>query len=265
MLSAVTASHLGRRTSWIMATHFEPIARQTVAASVRDAIAQQIRLGVMQPGTPLPSEREMCSQFDVARTSVREAVQGLLILGLVSKRGNRFFVAEQMPEIRLDDADSRTTRVRELFAVRKLLELPIARLAASAADDEAREVIRDLSTQFHPDMELAEFRRLDREFHGAIAVACGNSLLAELSLKVLDSLFGSEEFTALLPATPPNGAVSDTVAASSIAHRRIGVAIANADPDLAELEISRHLRDVEDRMAARRRPPQPGADGARPL
>ena len=49
-------------------------------------------------------------------------------------------------------------------------------------------------------MELAEFRRLDREFHSLIARACGNPLLVELYGKVLARLFRSEDFDELLSA-----------------------------------------------------------------
>ena len=48
---------------------------------------------------------------------------------------------------------------------------------------------RRVAEQFHPGMELAEFRRLDRRFHALIARACGNPLLVELYGKVLARLF----------------------------------------------------------------------------
>ena len=46
---------------------------------------------------PIPSERDLAEQFRVARTSVREAIQGLLSLGVIERRGNRSFVVEHLP------------------------------------------------------------------------------------------------------------------------------------------------------------------------
>ena len=231
-----------------MSTRFAPIPRQTVSAAVRDAIEREIRAGAMPPGSALPSERELSEQFDVARTSVREAVQGLLTLGLIEKRGNRSYVVERFPEVRLDDGDRRKVRVRELFAVRQILELPIARLAARNALADQRAHLADLAAAFRPDMPLDEFRRLDREFHWAMAMSCGNELLAELAGKVLDSLFSSDEFHDLLSSEANNRAVHEVIAASVMAHHRLAAAIVSGDAERAEHEIEGHLDDVEHRM-----------------
>jgi GntR family transcriptional regulator, transcriptional repressor for pyruvate dehydrogenase complex len=53
---------------------FEPISRRTISEEIRDVLVDKIRSGEMAPGAQLPSERELCDQFGVARTSVREAV-----------------------------------------------------------------------------------------------------------------------------------------------------------------------------------------------
>lgn len=233
-----------------MTTRFAPIPRQTVAAAVRDAIEREIRSGSMSPGAALPSERELSEQFDVARTSIREAVQGLLTMGVIEKRGNRSYVVERFPEVRLDNGDRRKVRVRELFAVRQILELPIARMAAANALPDQRTRIADLAAAFHPTMSLEDFRRLDREFHWIMAMSCGNELLAELAGKVLDSLFSSDEFHELLSSEANNRAVHEVIAASVTAHHRLAAAIVSGDVERAEHEIEGHLDDVEHRMTA---------------
>lgn len=232
-------------------TNFRPIPRVTVAGAIRDALEQSIRTGVIPPGSPLPSERELSEQFDVARTSVREAVQGLLSMGLIEKRGNRSYVVEHFPAVRFDGNDRRKLRVRELFQVRAILEPPIIALAAHDATDEQRSEINDIAAQFELGMPLEEFRRLDRQFHWAIATACGNATLAELSGKVLDSLFSSDEFKELLGSRDNDRAVVDVIDASVRAHHRIAAAIAAHDSDLATREIHEHLKDVEGQMVSK--------------
>ena len=124
---------------------------------------------------PLPSERTLCEDFGVARTSVREAIHGLISLGIFEKRGNRLYVAEQLPGLAIDGQDTRKRRVEELFEVRRLVEMPIARLAACRASAADRAEIKAVAARFSSQMPLSEFRSADRAFHWAVARACWSS------------------------------------------------------------------------------------------
>jgi GntR family transcriptional regulator len=58
-------------------------------------IKNQIAAGIYTPGSSLPSEREMCEQFGISRTTVREALHRLEREGLIRKAAGRgVFVAE---------------------------------------------------------------------------------------------------------------------------------------------------------------------------
>lgn len=230
---------------------FEPIARRTIAEGVRAAIAQGIETRQLAPGSQLPSERELCDQFGVARTSVREAIQGLIMLGLIERRANRAYVVEHLPSVQLDGTDGRKRRVRELFEVRQAVEIPIARLAACRASDEARVQIKAIADEFDGDMKLADFRRLDREFHWAVARACGNATLAELYGKVLESLFASREFDELLEARSNRRAVREIIRAATYAHQAMAQAIVDRDWAAVVEAAERHLDQVEDQMISK--------------
>lgn len=229
------------------APRFAPLSRSTLSTMVRDAIAREIQSGALGPGHPLPSERELTEQFNVSRTSIREAVYGLLSIGLIEKRGNRAFVVERLPEVRLDKED-RALQVRELFAVRRILEQPIAASAAEFATDAQRAHLRTLADSFHEGLTVAEFRDLDRQFHLALAATAGNRLLAELLSKVLESLISSEEFDEMLRSSVHVRAVRQVIASSVAAHRRLASAVASADVQAASQEIAGHLHDVEEQM-----------------
>lgn len=229
---------------------FAPVSRRGVSEQVRDLLAKSIAEGELLPGSQLPSERELCEAFGVARTSVREAVQGLVSLGVIEKRGNRSYVAEQLPEVSFDGDDQRKRRVTELFEVRQAIELPIARLAACRATDEQRQELVEIASGFRPDMPLKEFRQLDRQFHWAVARACGNATLAELYGKVLDSLFQSSEFDELLGSNTNQAAVRDVIEASGNAHRQIAAALQAGDWAAAVQEVEGHLDQVETLMVS---------------
>ncbi len=224
---------------------FEPISRDTVSAQIREQLLGRITTGSLAPGEKMPSERDLADQFQVARTSVREAIQGLLSLGVIERRGNRTFVAEHMPDILMGDPNSRRGFVTELFETRRVLEVPIFELAAERADDAARARIAELAAEFDDDLEIADFRRLDRQFHTTIASLCGNPLLIELYGKVLDQLFRSHDFDAILSAESNRSEVRQIVADSCAAPRAIAAAFATGDVAAVGRCATDHVGAVE--------------------
>lgn len=230
---------------------FNPVSRRTVADEVREALLASIREGQLSPGSQLPAERVLCEQFGVARTSVREALSRLVSMGVIERRGNRTHVVEHLPDIDLSLVDDRKKRVRELFETRRVIEVPMAELVACRATQEDRRRLRELADAFHPGMELSEFRAFDRAFHGAIAAACGNQLLAEVYAKVLDALFESPVFAELLSAAPNRDEVAVIMARSGDCHRAIAAAVASGDPVSVVAATEEHLADVESRMIER--------------
>ncbi|MBU0495340.1 MAG: GntR family transcriptional regulator [Chloroflexi bacterium] len=50
---------------------------------LKDLLATQIEEGQLQAGDPLPSERQLCDEFDLSRTTVREALRALGQEGLI--------------------------------------------------------------------------------------------------------------------------------------------------------------------------------------
>lgn len=228
---------------------FGPVERRTLAEAIRDEIQRQITEGALPPGARLPSERELCEEFDVARTSVREAVQGLISLGLVERRGNRSYVAEELRSFASEALCKHAVRVHELFEVRRLIELPMTELAAARADDAERTEILALSDQFQDDVSLTEFRQLDRKFHWMLARASHNGLLAEVYGKVLDALFESEEWSLMLHEAPAD-AIRRIIESSGREHREIARRLMDGDPVGSLESIANHLDTVERRIVS---------------
>lgn len=227
---------------------FNPIVRMTVTAEIRQRLADAIHTGQLAPGTPLPAERVLCQEFGVARTSVREAIQGLVIAGYIERRGNRSVVAERLPDVNFT-GDDRKTLVTQLFEVRQVIEPAIAELAARRATDEEREQLAALSER--TTIELAVFREIDRNFHALVARSCGNPLLNEVHTKVLSALFGSADLESLLYADVNRDEVKEIITSSLEAHRAISEAIVNGHARKAVAAVVAHLDDVERRMVER--------------
>lgn len=231
---------------------FEPIGRETLSGRIREALYERISTGELEAGARIPSERALSEQFRVARTSVREAIQGLVSLGVIERRGNRAYVTERLPDVVVEaNGDDPKSFVRQLFETRRVLELPIISLAAERAEGEGLAEITEIASLFQPGMDIAEFRALDRRFHAAIARASGNPLLVELYGKVLAHLFRSEEFDGLLSASRNSDAVGGIVDDAVERHLAIARAIAANDPQAAIDEGDAHLRSVERSMLDR--------------
>ncbi|MFK8023377.1 MAG: FadR/GntR family transcriptional regulator [Ilumatobacter sp.] len=224
---------------------FAPVTRATLSSQIRDRLLERITSGALEPGARVPSERTLSEQFGVARTSVREAMQGLLSLGVVVRRGNRSYVAEQLPDVSFDQVDDRKQFVEQLFETRRLLEVPMIELAAERASDDERRDISEIASQFTPDMTLAAFRELDRAFHTALSAACGNPLLVEVYGKVMARLFRSEGLQSLLSDEANRAEVDKIVGDAADQHAKLAAAVAAGDVAAASAEGVAHLQAVE--------------------
>lgn len=229
---------------------FEPITRDTVSAQIRTQLLERITTGELAPGARMPSERDLSQRFAVARTSVREAMQGLVSTGVVERRGNRSYVAEHLPDVVVAPGIDEKSFVAELFETRRVLEVPLFELAAQRAGPDDRVRVTALAEKFDERLELGEFRRLDREFHTNIAACSANPLLIELYGKVLDQLFRSAAFFTLLSSERNQPEVARIIAHSAVAHRTIARAFATGDGAAVRAAAESHLDEVEHAMVA---------------
>src|SRR5215210_6480684 len=79
---------------------FEPVAPLTTFEETVDRLGTAIRLGILSPGTRLPSERELADQLDISRSTLRQAITTLVQSGhlhSVRGRGGGTFVASEPP------------------------------------------------------------------------------------------------------------------------------------------------------------------------
>src|SRR5690349_7772607 len=67
---------------------------------LKRSIVDAVRRGLIGPGDALPSERDIALRADVARVTVRKAVQDLVKGGiLVQRRGSGTFVAPRLERV----------------------------------------------------------------------------------------------------------------------------------------------------------------------
>src|ERR687893_1979319 len=77
---------------------FQALDRRSLAHDAAEHLRELVSSGALQPGDKLPSERELASRLGVSRPTLREAVRGLVIMGLLETRhGAGTFVVHRTP------------------------------------------------------------------------------------------------------------------------------------------------------------------------
>ena len=112
-----------------------------IAGDLQNRIAE----GKLKPGERVPPERSLCVSFGVGRTTIREALKSLAVRGLISRRGRSVIVnrPEQAAAPALDLAGLAVQiNIKQLYEVRKLIEVRIAGWAAQRATAEDLRVLR---------------------------------------------------------------------------------------------------------------------------
>jgi GntR family transcriptional regulator, transcriptional repressor for pyruvate dehydrogenase complex len=172
--------------------HFK--VRQVVRprAQVEAQLREAILLGKFAQGDKLPPETELAQQFGVSRPTVREALGALVSAGLIRKipgvAGGSFVNSVNPDSLSNMLRESMNTtlrlgalRIDEITNVRKVLEIPSARLAAENRTDEhlveLRAVVERQRTTTIDDPNIPGY---DLAFHTTIGQASGNRLLAAL-------------------------------------------------------------------------------------
>ena len=139
----------------------------------------------LQPGDRLPSERDLARWLGVGRTSLREGLRSLELLGLlqvVPGKGIYLGQAAAVPLERVvrDWLAANEGALRELIELREAVEVQAARLAAArvGADDVAAMTGAMARMRAATDAgDVEAFVAADTAFHDAVANASGNMLV----------------------------------------------------------------------------------------
>ena len=220
-----------------------------------DLLAERLRVYIsdnqLQPGQRLPAERQLAQQLGVSRSSLREAMQKLISLGvLFSRRGGGTFlqpVESDWTEQRLvmplstllaDDPGYRY----DVLEARLAIEASTAWHAASRATPEEKarlktcfETMQHISDRDDPDLAAHS----DVRFHLAIAEASHNLVLLQAMRGLFDLLQSSVMQSRQRMYTQPM--IPERLADQ---HLAIYQAIVAGEPEAAREAMIHHLEFV---------------------
>src|SRR3954449_4704288 len=128
-----------------VAAVFEPVRTATTFEETVDRLGTAIRLGILAPGSRLPSERDLAEQLAISRSTLRQAITALVESGhLTSVRGRTggtFVVPE--PPLAEGSAGPLPDCWHQVLDLRIAVEIGAVTLAAERIDDAALDVMRD--------------------------------------------------------------------------------------------------------------------------
>src|SRR5262245_27592067 len=149
--------------------------RVTLSERVVAEIANLIKEGRLRPGDRLPSEYELMRQFGVGRSSVREALKGLTVGGVLERKPKRGTVVVSTLDTTLAEELATAVaywEIRDLYEIRMLLEGEAAALAAvNATKEDLAEIQRCHKTMVGVISSGASHFAANSRFHISIAKA----------------------------------------------------------------------------------------------
>lgn len=220
---------------------FTPIKSTKVYEHVIVQIENMIMDGTLKRGDKLPSERELVDKFKVSRTSIREALRALQVIGLIdSRQGEGNFIKQSFEDSLFEPLSIifmlQGGKTEEIMEVRKIIEVRTAAIAAEKINDEQLSNLERLANAFKTSKDEKDNVELDKQFHYQIAQVTENFLIKNIlnSMSFLMDSFLKEARSKILV---DEGNLSVLAAQ----HIKIYEAIKNHDDKMASEEMKKHL------------------------
>jgi GntR family transcriptional repressor for pyruvate dehydrogenase complex len=221
------------------------VPRRKLSESVAEQLLEAIR--GLPPGTRVPSERELTKDLGVGRSTLREALNGLAVLGVVEIRhGQGAFVAGDVAsegELGTLAAALEKGVTKEFIEARLAVEVEVSRLAAQRrTEDDLRQIEGALRAQeLHLVGPVEPLLDVAANFNVLVAVAAHNEVLVGIV----------QSFVALMLERGAKVYALDGFREWDIAeHRGLYDALCDQDAELAGERTRQHILELAERYRA---------------
>lgn len=166
-----------------------PIKNVKVYEVIMEQIKDIVKRGELKNGDKLPSERELAEKLEVSRTSVREALKSLTMLGLIeSKHGEGNFIKSNFEDSLLEPLSIvfllLGNKNEEILQLRKIIEPEVASIAAKNITEHELNELNVIMEEMNNSCDNEICATLDRKFHYKIAQASGNNLISTIMFSI---------------------------------------------------------------------------------
>jgi GntR family transcriptional regulator, transcriptional repressor for pyruvate dehydrogenase complex len=217
------------------------ITKKKLSEIVVNEIRKLMDRGELKIGDKLPNQNQFAMELGVSRTSLREAMNILDLLGAIEQKpGYGTVIRKNIPEINPEGlkptllSDNKTTI--ELLEARYIIESGTVRLTTLHATDKQVQTLHDLVEKMQAFLKEKDFRgcaRIDLKLHSQIAEFSGNRFLKEafVSIKQHMELF-IQEHTQIL---------YHVLEETQKHHTAIVKAISARNSERASIEMENHI------------------------
>jgi GntR family transcriptional regulator, transcriptional repressor for pyruvate dehydrogenase complex len=218
-----------------------PPRRQTLVERVAEQLMEEIDRQQLPPGARLPSEREIVQRLGVGRSTVREALNGLALVGVIEiHHGKGVFVADALKDHQAPreiGAALARSLTQELLEARKPVESEIVRLAARRrTKSDLAELEDTLVTHEQLLSEKRSAAKYGALFHRQLADAAHNQVLASFVNSIQRQLVERGNRLEQLPGYREWELAE---------HKEIFEAVRSGDPDRAAARLQQHLAAMQ--------------------
>ncbi len=219
---------------------FEPVQSPTTFEETVERLGTAIKLGLLNPGTQLPPERELSQQLGISRSTLRQALTALVQSGhlhSVRGRGGGTFVADRPPLAGHPAEAISRAGWQAVLDYRVAVELGAVVLAAERATPRALDRLGALVERMAvAGRRFEAYRRADVRFHIALAEAAASARLVAAMTEVQGDM---SELLARI-AHP-----QEVLMRSNAQHAQLVAALRAGDAARAARLIRRHLEGTE--------------------
>jgi GntR family transcriptional repressor for pyruvate dehydrogenase complex len=217
-----------------------PVERTKLTGSVFEQLLSYVVKGSWKPGDRIPPERDLCQQLGIARTSLREALKAMELVGMLDSRvGDGTFVCPRSEFLSRPLLWAFTgtdhEELQEIMEARTIIEENLAGLAAKRGSTEQIEQIGHAVQLMRDSIARGDsILEADMAFHLAVSAAAQNEVLRN-AVRLLRNLMRQWIYYKLLMPDIPEIVLKRHVA--------IYKAIVARKPNAARAAMRLHLEE----------------------
>jgi len=222
--------------------NYKTIKRSSTSELVMKEILDSIQSGALKPGDKLPTEHELTKMFGVGRSSLREAISALALVGYIEViQGRGTFVNKDLQSLNLSTFELRDIQaaasIIDIIEIREILECNTARLAARRADsNDIHRMQKILARMKRSADNIERFSEHDFDFHVTLAEASGNKMILQMMKFIVKKVH--EEYVQLKHETLFDAGEAIITA------EKVMSSIAGGDEEKAADNMEKHLHLV---------------------
>ena len=224
-----------------MDRRLKPIKPKLISDQVFDQLRELIYRGIIKPGEQLLPELEMAREMNVSRGTLKNAIQRLIGMGLVTQKpGEGIFARDYTDEFKnplVQAISSQEISLDKVLEIRLPLECNAAALAAKRADEaDIKAIQHSFDEMVFENSQGRLGNEADSSFHMAIAYASKNPLHIMIIRNFYDYIFHGIKETLEALYTEP-----DNIRKIMDQHEEIVTAIKQRHPEKASESMKTHI------------------------